>query len=332
MSRTIHVIQGLSAGGSFVQAMHPQPGELLVNEDVLSCGPLPPLRSIEEWAQLREAYWDSVASSDDDRPFNRDLLANSEALRNADSVMLWLGIGAAEQLLLAWAVKLLKLTGSQAQLHVVQFTHAGKHDIPAWANAPAWGVGLLNPDQIKHHPPATLVPVAAILELERLWEGVTFTDPSGLLSVLSEKPSQIQHSRASLQQLIHRYPDYQTGLGRWDSELLKYTKEKGPRATRIIGHTMGNNFDSDLVGDPYLFSRLRGLASSDLAHPLVTMSGDPYDMRNCEVVLTDAGESVLAAEANAVDLNGIDDWILGVHLDSERGSVWYQKEGTLVTR
>jgi len=99
MSRTIHVIQGLSAGGSFVQAMHPQPGELLVNEDVLSCGPLPPLRSIEEWAQLRKAYWDSVASSDDDRPFNRDLLANSEALRNADSVMLWLGIGAAEQLL-----------------------------------------------------------------------------------------------------------------------------------------------------------------------------------------------------------------------------------------
>ena len=62
------------------------------------------------------------------------------------------------------------------------------------------------------------------------------------------------------------------------------------------------------------------------------MSGDPYDMRNCEVVLTDAGESVLAAEANAVDLNGIDDWILGVHLDSGRGSVWYQREGTLVTR
>lgn len=95
---------------------------------------------------------------------------------------------------------------------------------------------------------------------------------------------------------------------------------------------MGNNFGSDLVGDPYLFSRLRGLASSNLAHPLVTMSGDPYDMRNCGVVITDVGESVLAAEANAVDLNGIDDWILGVHLDSERGSVWHQREGKLVTR
>jgi hypothetical protein len=86
------------------------------------------------------------------------------------------------------------------------------------------------------------------------------------------------------------------------------------------------------VGDPYLFSRLRGLASSDLAHPLVTMYGDPYDIRNCEVALTEAGESVLAGRANAVELNGIDDWILGVHLDSGRGSVCYQREGTLVTR
>jgi hypothetical protein len=91
-------------------------------------------------------------------------------------------------------------------------------------------------------------------------------------------------------------------------------------------------FDVDLVGDLYLFSRLRGLASSDLAHPLVTISGDPDDPRSGEVVLTDAGDSELAARANAVELNGIDDWILGVQLDSKRGSVWYHKECTLVAR
>lgn len=55
-------------------------------------------------------------------------------------------------------------------------------------------------------------------------------------------------------------------------------------------------------------------------------------MRNCQVALTEAGESVLAGRANAEGLNGIDDWVLGVHLDSERGSVWYQKAGTLVDR
>jgi hypothetical protein len=33
---------------------------------------------------------------------------------------------------------------------------------------------------------------------------------------------------------------------------------------------------------------------------------------------------------NAVELNGIDDSVLGVHLDSKQGTVWYRKDGELV--
>ena len=57
-----------------------------------------------------------------------------------------------------------------------------------------------------------------------------------------------------------------------------------------------------------------------------------HDRNTRAAVLTDAGESVLAGHANAVELNGIDDWVLGVHLDSENGSVWYRKDGALVPR
>lgn len=100
----------------------------------------------------------------------------------------------------------------------------------------------------------------------------------------------------------------------------------------MVGFALGYGFDTDLVGDLYLFSRLLQLSNADLPHPLVSLSGDPNNVRSWEVVLTDAGEAVLAGRANAVELNGIDDWILGVHLDSKRGSVWYHKEGTLITR
>jgi hypothetical protein len=95
---------------------------------------------------------------------------------------------------------------------------------------------------------------------------------------------------------------------------------------------MGNNFDPDLVGDLYLFSRLHGLASSDLADPLVTISGDPCDMRKCEVVPNERRRIRARCPSHAVELNGISDWILGVRLDSKRGSVWYHKDGTLVAR
>lgn len=127
MSRTVHVVQGSWAAGCFVEAMQPQSGELLVNEDVLSCGPLPNLRSIDDWARSREAFWDSVAPGGHQRPFNHDLLGDYRAFSEADSIVLWIGVGAAEQLLLAWMVQLLKLIGAQAQLRVVQFTR-GKYN------------------------------------------------------------------------------------------------------------------------------------------------------------------------------------------------------------
>ena len=233
MATTVNVVQGHSAAGCFRQAMHPQPGELVVNDDVLSCGPLPPLRSLDEWTRLREAYWDTVAPDDCQRAFNEDLLTDTQRLCAVDSIVLWLGAGAAEQLLLAWIVQLLKLIGSRAQVHVVQFTR--EHNVNAWA------LGLLNPEQIKQHPPAERLSPETVREVERLWERVTATDPTGLLSVLSEELAPLRHSRASLRPLIHRYPDHETGLGRWESELLRYTKEKGPTVARVIGHTMGNN-------------------------------------------------------------------------------------------
>jgi hypothetical protein len=326
MSRTINVIQGYSAASSFAGAMQPQPGELLVNEDVLSCGPLPPFRSSEEWIQLREAYWDSIVSGSDEHPMRHELLTNTQALCEADSIVLWAGLGAAEQLLLAWVVKLLQHTQSRAQLHVVQFTRAGKH------NSEVWGTGSLIPDDFKHHPPALPVPPEALVELEWLWDRVTSPDPAGLLMVLSDERTHLPHSRAGLRRLLERYPDHRTGLTRWESELLKYTKEKGPRALRVVGFAMGYGFDADLVGDLYLFSRLLQLGSEDLPYPLVRVSGDPGNVRSWEVVLTDAGEAVLAGRAHAVELNGIDDWVLGVHLDSKHGAVWYHKENMLVQR
>jgi hypothetical protein len=324
MSRTVHVIQGLSAAGSLKQAIHPQPGELLVNEDVLSCGPLAPFRCIDDWTRIREAYWESVAPGYAEESFNSDLLANAHRLRDVDTVVLWLGIGAAEQILLAWIAQLLTLIESEARIHVIQFSRVGSRHLNAWA------LGLLTPDQLRGHPPAEQVSPQGLIELERLWERVTSSDPAGLVSALSDETVHLQYSRTGLQPLIHRYPDYVTGLGRWDSELLRTTRERGPSAAQIIGHTMGNNFDADLVGDLYLFSRLRRLADSSQSNPLVSISGDPGSMRGCNVVLTDAGESVLAGRANAIELNGIDEWILGVHLDSK--GVWYLKDGVIVRR
>jgi hypothetical protein len=321
-----NVVQGLFAGECLAEALHLKPGALLVHQDVLSCGPLAPFQSLEQWTSLREAYWDSM-STPGRSPFcdlNRELITNLPKLRDADSIVLWLGVGAAEQLLLAWMVQLLKLIDSGNRLSVVQFTRIGDRD------QDVWGVGLLNAEQIKAHPAPEQPSPEAVSELDRCWTSVTSPEPAELLSLLSEDSAHLPFLRPSLQSLVDRYPDHQIGLSRWEAELLKYVKQKGPSVTRVVGYTMGYNLNADLVGDAYLFSRLRHLADPALPHPLVTLSGDSTAMRGCEVALTETGAAVLDGRANAVTLNGIDDWVLGVHLDSTIGSVWYRKEGTLV--
>jgi hypothetical protein len=67
MPQAVQVILGLSAAGTLRQAIHPYRDELLVTDDILSCGPLPPFQSLEAWARLRTAYWDSVAQDNDGR-------------------------------------------------------------------------------------------------------------------------------------------------------------------------------------------------------------------------------------------------------------------------
>lgn len=328
MTYQVNIVQGQFAGRSLADVLHPKPGELLVHMDVLSCGPTPPCGSIEEWKTLRTAYWDSIAGLGGPWQTGHrspELLASSKKLRAADSIVLWVGTGSAEQLLLAWIVRLLRLSQAETgdRLSVVQFTRIEDR------GQDVWGVGLLNPEQIEAHPAPEMLSSDTISELDRCWSSITSPEPTDFLSLLSEGSTHLPYLRPSLRRLVDRYPDHQRGLSRWETELLKYAAEEGPRVARVIGHTLGYNLDSDLVGDAYLFSRLRRLADPRLAHPLVNLSGDPTTMRGCEVALTDVGASVLAGNDNAVELNGIDDWVLGVHLDSRAGAVWYRKDGTL---
>jgi hypothetical protein len=307
--RTFHVIHGYSAAGTFHQALPAYSAQMLVHDDVLCCGPLPPFESAQQWSQLRGAFWDSVAPADEmPAELDRDFLKTMMSLNDSDSVVVWAGTNAAEQLMLAFAAHLLSVTRSKAELHVIQFTPRAAND---WAAA---ALGMMNGARMVNHPPIEPLSDEARAELERFWVAVTSPDPTHLPAVIAAEPTCLPHLRAGLRTLLLRYPDPHSGLSRWDHALLKNTQLRGPKATRIVGFTLTDSFDADLPGDYYLFWRLRRMAAPEVTHPLVALSGDPYNMHNCEVTLTEAGHEVLAGRANAIELNGIDDWILGVHL------------------
>jgi len=311
------------------QALHPEPGCLLVNQDFLSCGPLQRCKSLDEWRRVREQYLQSLYT---DWPefsfaFESDLLTNAEKLQEAASIVLWIGTGTAEQLLLAWVVQLLRAVNVDlSRLRVIQF---GREPTKGFEVV---GLGVVNPDHLRAHPPDLPLAMEDIAEIDAAWSAVTADDPNALLAFLSGGSSSLPFLRRSLRAFVSRYPAITTGLNCWEEELLKYTRDRGPVVARIIGYTVAHDMDRpDWVGDAYLFARLRRLADSALPHPFLSLTGATLSIRGSETTLTAIGAKALAGEVNFVDLNDIDDWIGGVHLESTKKNVWFRKGDTLIS-
>ena len=324
----LHIAPGTAAGGSIKQALDLPDGSLLDNQDLLSCGPLHPLSTLDEWRRIREEYSRTLYSefqfSFDQ--FDRDLLTNSKTVRKANSVTVWVGTGLAEQLLLAWMPQFFRLLEIDPQkLQVIQFSSdpGNGEEIQS--------VGILSPDKIKTHPPAVSVGEEALARLDAAWAAVTATNPSQLVAFLSAGPGPLPFLERGILWLMYRFPDVETGLSALKMQLLELVAEKGPTAVKVIGFTMARTIDwLDWVGDAQLFAWLKGLGEPSLPHPLISLTGNVANMRETEVRLTDIGRSVLAGEVNVVTLNGIDEWVGGIHLDSTADRVWFQRNGVIV--
>ena len=288
--------------------------------------PLRPLGSLEDWRNRRRAYLrslgpDWLAGEEDDR----DALTQPDRLREARTITLWLGTGLAEQLMLLWVVALLRHLGVDlGGFRVVQYNLNRNHEVV--------GVGVLSPSRFKEHPQPTPLDETAIHDSVRGWEAVTASEPDKLLAFLNSQHRSLPFLNRGLSSLLYHYPDMSTGLNAWEYQLLRYVGEDGPQAVRAVAHTMAHDMPfPEWMADSYLFQRLHRLADGALARPLMALSGDDTTrLRGTEVRLTEHGEGLLGGQGNAVEWNGIDDWVAGVHLDSSSGRVWFREGQTLI--
>ena len=165
---------------------------------------------------------------------------------------------------------------------------------------------------------------AEIDYLDRAWAAVTSPGPEALVRMLGEKLVPLPLLLAAFRFLLYRYPDVASGINRHDAKLLAKTRDRGPVAAGVIAYSMMElGEEGDRAGDLVLWWRLRRLADPALPYRAVTMTGAKTTIRGTEVHLTEIGEQVARGELNFVELNGIDDWVGGVHLDSRTGHLWF---------
>ena len=325
---SLHVVQGALARGSLREALGLNPQQILFNDVYLSVGPAPKSDDLDIWRSMRkqfarddlvnEQYWWSEEADE------HEVTVNLERFVDDSPVFVWVAVGLPEQLLLAWMVYVfdqLELDPSRLRVVQIESMLSGQQFL---------SISEMRPEQIgDFHTRQRQLNSEESEALRNAWRVYTSDDPSDLSAYIAE-PSPLPLLHEAVSQLVDRYPDKQSGLSVWDERLLHYTAERGPNAARVIGYAMGYNERLDYASDDYLFPRLRALGRSDIASPLIKIAGSSQIMRDCRVTLTPFGEKVLAGEASHVEVNGIDDWVGGVHLSSAADNVTFRDGESLV--
>ena len=321
----MHVVLGDNAGGIFTRVFFAR-DRLLIDQDVLSCGPTPACTDLPAWTKLRADFWNGlVADHASEHVHSRfNLVDNALRLAEPERIHIWAATGVSEQLFISFVVYLTQLVGGDtSSIALVQFETSG--------NRRVIGLGELDEEQFRNAPDPVELSVDHAQLYLNAWTALTSPDPAELAGFAREHPEANRWLKLAMQLMTRRFPDLRSGLTYWDFMLLSRVEKRGPGASQIIGFTMAETFQQgDLVGDWYLFGRLLRLGQAPNTTPLVTLSGDLQSIRNTEAVLTPFGKEVLSGAAPNYPTNPIDDWAAGVKLSSADGALWFNNGGRLV--
>jgi hypothetical protein len=320
----LHVVLGDSAGGIFTRVFFAR-DRLLIDQDVLSCGPTPPMTNLIAWSKMRIEYWSSFTGKTGEHVHSRfNLVDNAPRLHNAERVHIWTATGVSEQLFIAFVVQLMKGVGGDLEkIALVRFEKMGSKRVV--------GLGELDEAQLREAPePVPMTPVAVRQYLDA-WSALTASNPRMLIGFAQAHPDANNWLKLAMRLMTRRFPDKRTGLTYWDQALLSRVAKVGPEVSRIIGYTMAETYEfGDLVGDWYLFGRILRMGNGNNPKPLLTLNGDQQSIRNTEAVLTPFGEAILKGEASNYPDNPIDEWAGGIHLSSKANELWFNDGGRLV--
>ena len=285
----LHIILGDSAAGTFVRVFDAR-NRLLIDQDVLSCGPTPKCDDRRAWSHARHEYWSALIPGAEpmhvQSPLNLD--DNAERLRTADRICIWAATSLSEQLFVAHVVRLADCVGADPErISRVQFEF-----VPGRTTR-VLGMGEVNEDDMSKHPEPVPMSANALDDYRAAWSALTSDDPAGFERFATERPAANPWLKAAMQLMLRRFPNARTGLPFWDALLLKCVREHGPKAATIIGQAMIEAWELD-------------------------------------VALTPFGEAVLDGTASNYLTNPIDEWAGGVRLSSADSALWFNDDGLLV--
>jgi len=297
-------------------------GEKFSFRDALICGPTPSDVSDDEWRSLRARHLSDY--------YDVDLESTENALREQEKILrsyagheeavLWFEHDLFCQVNLLYLLdRFARVLLDHTQLSLINIgTFPGKEQFR--------GLGELNTDELASLFPARERLSRPMVELgSRAWRAYCSKDPTAIEELLETDLNALPFLRASFQAHLQRFPSLENGLGRIENKSLELINSGFHRFADLF-RQFGESEQVYGLGDAQFWINLRRLAQASA--PLVSLNGNGGNgnvslqvMRDTEIEITEAGRAVLKQEADFVKLNGVDQWLGGVHL-AGREDLW----------
>lgn len=286
-------------------------GTHLAWRDALHEGPVPADLSSEALSRVRAGY---LAARGYGNPIkiHHDFEKRDAVVRRADEfdeIVLWFEHDLYDMLQLLNILEALRQCGIGAgRVQLIQSDHY---------------LGVLTADEISALYPKRKYLTSAMEEgAVRAWRIFTQSSPDELTAAASQDYVGLPFMRDALKRLCEEYPACGSGLSRTQRHLLEACAQ-GARTKEDIFRRSQAREEAPFLGDTACYAQIADLAAEPA--PLLTALERGYE-------LTVLGRRVLAGDADWLEMQPLDRWIGGTHLNAECEWRWDEARSLLIKR
>ena len=289
-------------------------GDKAVWADVLHDGPVPDVPP-QEFRRIRAAHLATHIGESPDE-IERGLVRWDAALDrfgNYDEVVFWFEHDLFDQLILIRHLHWL----ASIERGQTQFSLICVGEFPGISGFA--GLGELSPDQLSTLFPRRQPVTQTQIDLgAHAWNLFRSPDPTSLVEWMdNEDFCALPFLDGALRRHLDDFPSTRNGLSRSENQVMRAVVDGHASAGALFIATQDME-EHVFMGDITLWSIVRRLAHAPT--PLVILP--PGFPGKWPVAITPAGQDVLSGRQDSIALNGIDRWMGGAHLTTERHWRW----------
>jgi hypothetical protein len=321
----LHIVDGDSVAGTLRESG--LPGTIAVCGDLLYEGPAPGRGSSAEWQQARATFIHDAgyATLADAQRFVEAAERSLASCWDHDETVLWLDHRLSDQLIL---IRVLDWFSRQD----VGRTRLNLICLGLYPGVePFIGLGQLKPDQLASLADTRVrVTDAQFRTARAAWDAFTAPDPSAIQSLIKAGTHHLPFLAAALRRHLEQFPSVENGLSRTEHWALSTLRNRGGLPARQLFRAVQDAEELLFMGDSSFYRLMRNLATA--RYPLIRVGNPraPFDQwAHTPIELTPAGLQVVEGRQDQIQVNGIDHWLGGVHLERNAMWRWDERAGRL---